>query len=292
MIIFLYTDQNYEYQARNTIESLRGKLTDDIKIVYYTIGFTSDFEFPNLYKIQYPIKPEYPKMNFYKAELSLATMNIFPNEHYIYTDSDVIFSRRFDADKLRHELPYPLASFGPHEYVFTWTINESGDVVKYNEAELMKYFNVADRTQRYVFSCFYSFNSMCRDFFEEFMSICSNQYLLKQDNGLKYFPFTDEGAFNICLWKRNATENLGYLFLNTHLAETIRLVEESYIHEQKLDKAIDTSGLGWDYVHDSSKIMFYHGVKDDVEAKQALNYVKNQSHKISWLKIDNLLNNI
>lgn len=280
MIIFLYTDKNYEYQAKNTIRSLEGKVSSDTKIVYYTIGFKSDFEFPNLHKIEYPINPEYPKFNFYKAELSLHTMKLFPNEQYIYTDSDVLFSRRFDPSKLVHDLEYPLASFGPHEYVFTWAWDDGNEMVKYTEQALMDYLGVKNRTQRYVFSCFYVFNENCKDFFEEFMSICRNQYLQKQSGGLKYFPFSDEGAFNICLWKRHATQNLGFAFVNTHLPSTVKTVEETNIKELKSRNAVDELGEQWEYIHDSSQIILYHGLKDEQSMIDSLPYVVNNKNII------------
>ena len=280
MIIFLYTDKKYEYQAINTIKSLEGKVSDDTKIVYYTVGFKSNFEFPNLHKIEYPVNPAYPRFNFYKAELSLRTMELFPNEDYIFTDSDVIFSKRFNPKNLVHDLEYPLASFGPLEYVLLWAWNPGEQMIKYSEAELMKYFNVSERSQRYVFSCFYVFNSKCKDFFEEFMSICNNQYLLKQDKGFKYFPFSDEGAFNVCLWKRNATQNLGFSFVNTHLASTVNLVENTDIKDLRTKNATDELGIDWEYINDSSKIIFYHGLKDEQSMIDSLQYVTGDTNII------------
>ena len=63
----------------------------------------------------------------------------------------------------------------------------------------MKYFNVEKRSQRYVWSCFYSFNPNCREFFEEYTAMCKNKYLM--DRRKDYFPYADETPFNICLWK-------------------------------------------------------------------------------------------
>ena len=50
MVLFLYSDKKYEHQAISCIKSLTHKITDDVKIVYYTVGFDSDFNFKNLYK--------------------------------------------------------------------------------------------------------------------------------------------------------------------------------------------------------------------------------------------------
>jgi len=268
MVVFLYSDKNYEHQAINCIRSLTNKITDDIKILYYTIGFDSDFEFTNLIKVKIPIKPKYPKFNFYKAELALLTMAMFPDNHYIYTDTDVLFSNNFEFEKIKHNYNYPLASYGPYEYPYLW--EQFGDSkVIYNEVKLMNYFNVQKRSQRYVWACFYSFNPQCKDFFEEHISMCKNRYLLDREKD--YFPYTDETSFNVCLWKRGADQNLGFAFVNTHRLETIKIVEE-----RESNTLINFKPVDWEYIHDSSKILFYHGFKEKESAEKAVDYLINK----------------
>jgi hypothetical protein len=148
---------------------------------------------------------------------------MFPNDYYIFTDTDVLFSRNFDFEKLKFNEHYPIASFGPHEYPFTWQ-EVNGVKVIFNEEKLMKYLNVPHRSMRYVWTCFYAFNQHCRDFLEEYTSICQNQYLLEKRKD--YLPYSDETAFNICLWKRGATKNLGNAFVNTHRFDVVKDVEE------------------------------------------------------------------
>lgn len=272
MVLFLYSDVNCEHQAINCIKSLTHKIIDDVKIVYYTIGFNSEFEFTNLTKISLPINPEYPRFHYYKAELSLLTMNIFPNEDYIFTDTDVLFSRNFEFEKVKHNLHYPLASFGPHEYPFMWNVVD-GIRNTFDETLLMKYSNVSERSQRYVWSCFYSFNENCRDFFEEYTSFCKNKYLL--DRAWDYFPYADETSFNICLWKRNATQNLDFAFVNTHKLETVKFVEESKPNETHMQNLIDVYGADWEYIHDASKVLLYHGFKEKEDMEETVDYLIN-----------------
>lgn len=90
-----------------------------------------------------------------------------------------------------------------------------------------------------------------------------------------YFPFHDETAFNICLWKHNAKESLGYIFVNTHVFDTVKLVEETDIRNQRLGKNIDEMGADWEYIRDSSQIMFYHGFKAPEHTLPTLNYLIN-----------------
>ncbi len=47
MVIFLYTNKVCEHQAITCIKSMKPHLTDDIKVVYFTIGFISSFETKN-----------------------------------------------------------------------------------------------------------------------------------------------------------------------------------------------------------------------------------------------------
>lgn len=270
MIVFLYSDKNCEHQAINCISSL-SHIIDDIQLVYYTIGFDSSFEFKNLHKVRYPVKPEYPRFHFYKSELSLVTMDMFPGEQYFFTDTDVLFTYRFTPDKVYHQNEYPLASFGPHEYPFCW--EKQGDVeVIFDETKLMEYFNVPKRSQRYVWSCGYAYNSKARDFMEEYISMCRNQYL--QNRAKYYFPYADETAFNVCLWKRNATNNLGFSFVNTSKPQTVKLVEETENTDFRVGNEVDKFGCDWEYVHNPKDVLWYHGFKDDSIMKSTLEYLK------------------
>lgn len=274
MVFFLYSDKNCEHQAIACIKSLTGKVTEDVKLVYYTIGFKTDFSFKNLTTIQMAYKPEYPRFHFYKAELSLMTMKIFPDEHYIFSDTDILYSRKFNFDLVKHNLAYPLASYGPHEYPYMW-YEINGETIIRDETVLMKYHNVPQRSQRYVWSCFYSFNPSCTDFFEEYTSMCRNQYLLKEHP--IYFPYADETPFNICLWKRNATQNLEHAFVNTHKLSTVKRVEEESIGRIHMGNNLDAFGADWEYVHDPSKVLLYHGFKDKEEMNESLDYLINQA---------------
>ena len=272
-VIMLYSDKTFDPLAQNCIKSL-GTGLKDTTIVYFTIGFHSDFKYDNVHTIYYPLDKDKPTYNFYKPELCLKVMDMFPAEHYIYTDVDILFSNKFTLDKVKHNNPYPLASFGPVEYPFRW-VYINGEKVIYDESYLMNYYNVSERTQRYVWSCFFSFNKLCRDFFEEFLSICENKYLTKEVN--KYFPFRDETAFNICLWKRKASVNLGFSFVNTHLLETVKEVETGNIQSVTTERVIDEYGMKWEYIDDSNNILFYHGFKDVQDMNEILDYLRNRN---------------
>ena len=274
MVIFLYTNKVCEHQAISCIKSMEPHLTDDIKVVYFTIGFVSNFQIKNLIKVPIPER-KYPTFHYYKAELSLDVIRMFPEEQdFIFTDTDILFSRRMDFHQLIHTQNYPLGVFGPHDQPYIWSRDADGSNFQiYNEELLMKYFNVTNKSVRYQWSCFYSFNRQCEEFFEEYTSMCKNEYLISRRKW--YYPFHDETSFNICIWKRGGTESLGFIFVNTHDINTVKMVEESTVSDKRLGKNVDEMGSDWEYIHDSTKILLYHGFKDEVPTRETLNYLLN-----------------
>jgi hypothetical protein len=270
MIIFLYSNKAYERQAISCIKSMEPRIPDSMKIVYFTIGFISKFTTKNLISIPVPEK-NYPSFHYYKSELSLDVMDMFPEEtNFFFTDTDVLFSHRVNFNNLVYDCPYPLGVFGPHEYPFIWE-NINGEIVHYNEELLMKYLNVPSRTVKYQLSCFYSFSKNSYDFFEEYTSLCKNQYLIKRRK--HYYPFQDETPFNVCLWKNNAEHSLGHVMVNTHILNTVKLAEETSVVECKPGTNLDNFGADWEYIHDSSQVILYHGCKETQTTEEILQYL-------------------
>lgn len=267
MVLFLYSNNKVEHQAISCLKSLKDKITDDIQIVYFTIGFMSRFTCKNLHKVRID-DMDYPNFCFYKPELTLRIMEMFPDEQYfIYTDVDVLFSHRFDFQKLKSYDAYPNASYGPHEYPFKYDIKPSGERIIYDESHLMQYYNVLKRSCRYVGTAFYTFNRNCIDFIDEWTAIMNNKYLYKYK--MKYLPYDEETAFNICLWKREATNMLGFNYLNTHNAELIKRVETEHLMDTYGDN-YDRDGAAWEYIKDSNDVIFYHGMKDSIDIKKCM----------------------
>lgn len=269
MVIVLYSDKKYEYQAISCLESLRKKVDEDLKFFYVTIGFDSEIKFPNLTKQRLEIQEIYTDFCFYKPEVCLLAMDKFPDEDFIYTDTDVIFSHRFQPHTMKSDKTFPLAGFPEHEYPYIWEKNESGEIVIYDESTLLRYFGGTQRTQRYVLACFFLFNKSCRDFLEEWFSMCRNTYLL--DRKKIYFPFPDETAFNVCLWKRNVTENLGFVFLNTNDPSLVKEMEQWFFE----NKYLDEPNKEWLYLKDAKGVLFYHGMKNKNDMEDVSFYIQN-----------------
>ena len=140
-----------------------------------------------------------------------------------------------------------------------------------NEERLMNRLSIKERSMPYVYSCFMSVNRKCIDFLKDWESFCSDSYLL--ENRSIYYPFQDETSFNVLLWKRNCTQNYGRIFLNTLYSDPLEFVED------KVNDGFEgrVYSVPEQFVDNSSDIMFYHGLKNEVELKNSLNYLRKQS---------------
>jgi hypothetical protein len=117
------------------------------------------------------------------------------------------------------------------------------------------------------------FNRKAYEFFEEYTSMCKNPYLVKRKKW--YFPFHDETSFNVCLWKHNARHSFGNIFVNTHLLNTVKFVEENVVEDKRMGTNLDFLGADWEYIEDSRKVLLYHGFKQKEEMEEALEYLLN-----------------
>jgi hypothetical protein len=75
------------------------------------------------------------------------------------------------------------------------------------------------------------------------------------------------------LWKRGATKNLGFGFVNTHRIDTIKKVEESKAKGKYGGNSYDAFGTDWEYIHDSDSVLLYHGFKEKNDMEEAVDYL-------------------
>ena len=274
MTIVLYSNHLLEENAICTILSLKNKLKNDVRVIYYTIGFDSNFKHKNVITHRVEKNDYYPLYNFYKMDLCLKTIDLYKDDYYFYTDIDVIFSKKIDFDKLKFDYDFPMASYGPVEFPITFQVKENGETEVYNERLLMEYYGVQDRSMRYVWNCIFSFNNSCKDFLQEVTDIFKNKELILQHK--RYFPYSDETAFNVCLWKRGITKNLEQAFLNTIKVDNLIKTEENELVNYGFN-SLDQSGFDWEYVVDSKKIIAYHGFKKVDDMKKSVEYVTEKN---------------
>lgn len=282
MTIFLFSNDACEKQSIACIEALESKITDDIRIIYYTIGFKSDFKFKNLITHEYPINTFHQRWNMYKPELCLYTIENYKDTDYIYIDTDFIFSKNIDLLSLKHTEEYPLASCGPVEFPTYWeSIN--GHTTVYSEKALMQYFGITQRSMRYLWTCLLTFNNNCVDFLEEWKSVCYNSFLVKKFK--TYFAYQDETPFNVCLWRRGATKNLGFGFLNTPDIKKVIFSEENNLMNFCFGEAIDGNGYDWECVNNSKELIGYHAIKNIADIEELSKYFLEDKKKLKQIFI-------
>jgi hypothetical protein len=289
-----------------------------MQLIYYTVGFDSELERPDLIKKRIEVDPTKKRFEFYKPGIILDVARNFKGPS-IFLDSDIIVGRRFNPEAIINNGSIPMLSIGnwdgPLSYyhrdtnqefpVFNigdrvslenyrdvgWVdsinyqeksyqiVNDKGIILKesqsslqpmviYDHHHLMKYFGVKKITMTYVSTCFVSFNENCQDILLEWKSFVENEYLLLKSS--EYFAFHDETALNVILWKRGIDSNYGRIFLNTLYSSAATDVDT---RDDIFDTNIQNNPN--QFCKRSSDVMFYHGMKDQTEIDNMLNYLEN-----------------
>ena len=254
------------------IISMKYAKCENIPVLYYTIGFESDLDYPNLTKIRWEIDPKKIDLTYYKPEILLDSLK-YSNE-VCYMDSDIVLGKRFNIDSLfNHKLDYPYCCRGPLEFVWVW-YSQDGQNFKTDEWNLMNYYGVKERSSTYLWASMMTFTDKCKDFLEEWSSIINNPYLLKRAK--HFFPFREETAFNVTFWKRGYTQILDLVFFNTVKFESFLKVETendfNQIVRNYADTTIDTAI--YETCNNSSIVQFYHGLKPGEELNKVIEWMK------------------
>jgi len=266
MNIVIYSDENYEHQVRNFIRSLSYGGIEDYRVFYYSIGFNSSIKSDKVVNIYW--RKDSRNFEFYKPEICLDVLN-YVKENIFYFDADIILSKRFYKMPIEFGKSHPTFSKGPIEFPFTFWSDSNGTTT-FDETKLMNYLGVKERLMHYVMACFFTYDEKCRDFLEEYMSFCKNEYLLKQRQSM--YAFTDETIANVLLWKRGISDSYGRYFVNTHKFSTFKLCEEN---GDIKDSHID--GNPYEQCDDSSQVYFYHATKIKEENEKILKYIDENS---------------
>lgn len=296
MKILIFSDKNYEYQVDYFLQFIELH-NIDCEVLYYTIGFNSSLDKEFLIKKFWKINDNYKgekepggpiidDFHYYKPEIFLDALKF--GDEFLFMDTDIVIGKRFKLDLFKNNYDFPLLSIGNLDYPIRFAklevikqiwnknlveVDEMGvhtgipNSVIFNEAVLMDYFGIKERTMTYVFTSIVSFNKKCEDFIREWKSIVDNEWI--RSKGYEYLPFWEETAINIVLWRRKININLGRIFVNTLFFDVIKTIEEN---DDIIDQYIN--GVNVHYCENSSKCLFYHGIKDKEELEKTLNYFK------------------
>jgi hypothetical protein len=246
---------------------------EHIPVIYYCVGFDSTLSYENLEIRRWEFDSDRPDLTFYKPSILLDSLKY--DDHVCYMDSDIVLSKRFNPEILANpDLDFPIASSGPQENVWFWEHYEGSDLVVYNEKKLMRYYGIEARSCAYLWASMITYNRNCIDFIEEWESILSNKYLLKERKS--YFPFREETAFNITMWKRGITNFLDLVFFNTVSFESfISIEDEGNIIERDSEYNVcRNDGRLYEVCEDPSKVLFFHGFKPGDELDAVVDWMK------------------
>lgn len=274
MYLVLYSNKAYEHMVSTFLASRKYCGGQDYTVIFYTVGYDSDLEFPNLIKRRWDPVIERQNFQLYKPHIMLQSLEF--ETDMIYFDTDILLGSRFDPEYFRHSNDYPLACAGPIEYVFTWEKDPDGNVTEFTERLLMDYFGVKDRTTFYLWTSMLSYNMSCRDFLQEWCSIVDNSYFHRDGKLKMYMPFGDETPFNVLMWKRGCTEYLPRHFVNTSSSDTVVSIETEEklrIGEDFPYGIIHPTPSMYEKCDDSSLVQFYHGMKDPNELIKTLSWM-------------------
>lgn len=277
MYLVLYSNQAYEHMVVSFLASRSYAGADDCTVVYYSVGYDSELEYPNLIKRRWDPVVVRDNFQLYKPHIMLQSLEF--GVDMIYFDTDILLGRRFDPKTFVRSLGHPLACAGPLEFVCYWEADSEGNRIEYDERRLMEYFKVEGRTTAYLWTSMLAYGPGSRDFLQEWCSMVDNTYF-HRDGLLKYYmPFGDETPFNVLMWKRGHTEYLPGHFVNTASMETIVLTETNENHsfrEEAPPKNYAPSASIYETCDDSSIVQFYHGMKDRDELIKTLCWMMQQ----------------
>lgn len=135
MTIVFYSDSKYEYQIESLIKSF--KLNNiNCNFLYYTVGFESTINHPNLTKKFWEINPMFNSFCFYKVGICYDAIKTYGG-NMLFLDSDIIIGRRFNPDFFIHDKNYPIATNTNWNYPIHYTV--------VNPSSEFPVFNIGDR---------------------------------------------------------------------------------------------------------------------------------------------------
>lgn len=273
MNFVIYSNKEYEKYTEAFLLSRRYSNNDDIRVLYYTIDFDSSLDYPNLEKIRWNINPKYPKLNYYKPEIIIDALSRYDN--VCYMDTDILLGKRFNVNSIINEsFVHPICCRGPLEYVWKWKVID-GETVRMEIENLMKYLNITERTSGYMWTSMISCNKSNLDFLNEWKQLIEDEQLMNDEDF--YFPFQDETAFNALFWKNNYNHTFDLIFFNTGKYESFLKVEteESFSKDVREYHELYTKNNDiYETCNNSSKVQFYHGVKEWREIEKILSFMK------------------
>jgi hypothetical protein len=129
--LLLYSDKRYEEMLESFLISRRYANLEHIPVIYYSIGFDSNLEYPNLIKVRWEFdeRKEGLSLNYYKPDIILDSLKYSYNVKKIIKESNEQFiNDNFNIDSflsfLCSKFIYITASIIYYYLIFFYNISK------------------------------------------------------------------------------------------------------------------------------------------------------------------------
>jgi autotransporter strand-loop-strand O-heptosyltransferase len=281
--ILIYCDKQNESLSLNLIESF-DRLSDKYMIYFYTIGFDSEVKKDNVIKQRFDEIPRLPHIQLYKPLLIQDLLT--KAEAFVYVDSDAIVSKHFNYEQLLNSVKdYPKGSYIPGWDEPCYWYTDNGVRYELGYQILMQYLGVPKKTQQWASSCMLAVNKSCKDFVDEWVTVCMKKDLWGAD-WRKYFVVGEEAPYNILLWKHGVSN---YYYEGTILEPKTKEVLCEMENIGKPPQSIYHQLKDLDFRRDVLKILTAKKVKFGIYTSfyNAEKYIDRIFDNISKIKYDN-----
>lgn len=261
-------------------ESLRFcDLKDKHKIIYYSIGYDSDFVHEKVITKKIDIGKirfhNYRDFQFMKPRVLIYSIFDFPEENnFVYLDLDILLGKRFDPDKLVLDNDLDNSEF---PLCPKHTLNRNG--FDLTQKLIQNHYSLVNNNfifEELIQNCFILYNRKHLEFLKEWNDLCySDWYCDKLFITFWNHHSGDESILWYLFIKYKFEKNLGYIYNNKCADVWIDHIENNrgqWISCEEIESCVDNT----------DDIQFYHHQKDFETNKKILNNILSKNKKLNY----------
>lgn len=284
-VFFTGGDEKYLPIVESCVKSLN-KYSNIPVIVY---GFNCDvpFQYPNMTKrrIDKELEKKFPdrdtRLYYKKIDASLDCLKNDDTKTYIWIDGDCIVTNNIDTIiQYQNQIDkYPLCMRYKHENLIHRRSTPMGEYRERGHGdELGSLFNIKRNNNFTIATGLYMFDNRSKWFFDEVLYY--HRYFLDSINAINCvddMALSEERLFNVLFWKYEFKKHLPI----TWISNTYFKFENGNEFTPKIQNYIKSGfDIMFDYdgtdplknnLEDQSKILFYHGQRDELKVQNLMN---------------------
>jgi len=274
-----YGDKKNEDLVVSLINSMTSiGLNRNCTAVYYSINYDSDIKLDWIDIKRKDVPITYNDVRDYqliKPEILLTAMLDYPSEDfYVYLDTDIILSHRFDINEIvdldfLYQSQIPLCPWHP--------VNVDSNS-KFMLENHYRVFGSDFQLNSLIQNCFIVFSKKQKWFIEEWDALCKSKWYVSKlgiTTDYDYFTTGDESIFWGLMIKNRCQFNLQHIHVNHSIEHWIEFSENNqlswYSSENKQN-----------FHKNTSKLFFYHMMKNPQENNKIINEIINKK----WIEMN------